>query len=463
MGKCRSIKVALSSAVAGVVMLCSVISHAAGGKTINVPSEYKTIQAAMDAAERGDAVKVAPGKYAGKIKMKEGIVLQGAGADVTIIDGEGKGNVVDGAKESVIEGFTITNSGRNGTIGVTMDVGISAGHAPMTIANCRIIGNNAGIRTYFAPSNIVNSVIADNKIYGLYILYSDSSIKNNAIYNNGSYGIYNSYSNPEVVNNTVYNNFDGIYSEVSRVVVRNNIIVNNKTVGIHWAEFPDAQNDRVAPVLSYNLLWGNKNNYVNASPGKGDVNKDPMIADITKGDVHLKPGSPAINAGNGDKGDNDPDATRNDMGAYGGPLTIKNIPSPTREVSFASLKMNIEPLAEPDYSNQAAWAEGTKSGKGNFHEYCVTCHGARGKGDGLVGETLDIKPRDLSNAEYMQNLSDDHLFQVIKYGGASVGLSEFMIPLGPDLSDESIRNVITYIRKDICRCIYAGEAPAEKR
>lgn len=443
-------------------LIYSTLSFAAGGKTLKVPSQHKTIQAALDAASSGDTVIVAAGRYKENVRLKEGVILHGAGADVTTIDGGGKGNVVEGAKGAVIEGFTITNSGKKGTIGVTMDAGISAGHSPMTIANCRVVGNNTGIRTYFAPSNIVNNVVADNKVFGLYILYSDSSIKNNIIYNSGSYGIYNSYSNPEIINNTIFKNFDGIYSEVSRVVVRNNIIVNNNATGIHWVEFPEAQNEKVAPVLSYNLVWGNKYDYVNVSPAKGDISKDPLLSDISKGDAHLKKGSPALNTGDEDKSDNDPDGSRNDMGAYGGPLALKTIPSPTKDITFASLKIKTETLSEPDYSNQAAWAEGNKSGKGNFNEYCVTCHGALGKGDGLVGETLDIKPRDLSYSDYMQNLSDDHIFQVIKHGGASVGLSENMIPVGPDLSDEAIRNVIAYIRSDICKCKYVGDATEKK-
>lgn len=439
----------------------SVSFAAGGGKTLNVPSDYKTIQSAIDAASAGDTIQVAAGKYKENITLKEGVILQGAGADNTTIDGGGKGNVVEGAKASVVEGFTITNSGKKGTTGDIMDVGISAKHAPMTIANCRVVGNNTGIRTYFSPSNIVNNIVADNRVNGLYILYSDSSVKNNIIYNNGSYGIYNSYSNPEAINNTIFKNFDGIYSEVSRVVVKNNIIVSNKTAGIRWAEFPDAQ-DRVEPVLSYNLVWGNKADYVNVAPSKGDVSKDPLFVDLAKGNVLLKNNSPAINAGNEDAADNDPDATRNDMGAYGGPLAQKKIPSSPKEASYASLKIKTEALAEPDYGSQAAWsgAEGKKSGKGNFNGWCVPCHGGLGKGDGLLAETLGegIKPRDLSNAELLSNRSDEFLLKVIKQGGASVGLSEAMMSFGATLTDEEIKNVIAYIRSEICKCQYKGEA-----
>lgn len=435
------------------------LSYSAG-RYIKVPSEFKTIQSAIDAANGGDVVQVAAGKYMENIKLKGGVILQGAGAALTIIDGGGKGNVVEGAKGSVIEGFTITNSGKKGKIGDVMDVGISAKHAPMTIANCKIVGNNAGIRTYFSPSNIVNNIIADNKSFGLYILYSDSSIKNNIIYNNGSYGVFNSYSNPDVINNTILKNFDGIYSEVSRVVVRNNIIVSNRSSGIMWAEFPDAQ-ERVEPVLSYNLVWGNKTNLVNVSKAKGDVSKDPQFIDTAKWDVHLKKGSPAVNAGSEDKTEKDPDGSRNDMGAYGGPLAQKNITTAPDNASYANLKIKTEGLKEPDYGTEATWggAQGKVSGKGNFEAWCVPCHGPQGKGDGMLAETLGegIKPRNLSDAKLLSIRADDFLFKVIKNGGASVGFSEAMMSFGQTFTDEEIKNIIAYLRSDICKCKEQGK------
>lgn len=140
--------------MAGLTIGFVSLLEASGGKTLKVPSEYKTIQAAIDTASSGDTIQVAAGKYTGKIVLREGVILQGAGADVTTIDGGGKGNVVEGATGAVLEGFTVTNSGKVGNTGDVMDVGISAKNAPMTIANCRIIGNNGGVRTYFSPSNM---------------------------------------------------------------------------------------------------------------------------------------------------------------------------------------------------------------------------------------------------------------------------------------------------------------------
>ncbi len=430
------------------------LSFATGSaKTLKVPSDYKTIQSAIDAASSGDIVLVAPGRYEENIKLREGVILRGSGADATTIDGGGRQNVnvVEGAKMAVIEGFTITNSGLRGKTGDSMDVGISANNAPMTIANCRITGNNAGIRVLFSPSNIVNNVVSNNKVHGIYVFYSDATVKNNIIYNNESYGIYNAYSKPEIVNNTIFNNFDGIYSEVSRVVIRNSIIIKNSSSGIRWAETPDAQ-ESVEPVLSHNLVWGNKMDYNRVSPSNGDISKDPLFLDIAKGDVRLKKGSPAIDAGEGSE--KDPDGTRSDIGAFGGSMAQKEIPLSPSLVSYASLKIKSETVKEPDYSTQSY---GTYVGIEDFQTWCVSCHGSEGRGDGIVAGDLETTPRDLTFAGYLSQRSDEDLFQVIKEGGASVGFSECMMPFKTSLSEEQIRSVVAYIRSELCKCQYGGE------
>ena len=50
------------------------------------------------------------------------------------------------------------------------------------------------------------------------------------------------------------------------------------------------------------------------------------------------------------------------------------------------------------------------------------------------------------DAAYMNSLSNDHLFQVIKEGGAALGRSPLMAPWGGTLSDEQIRDVVAYVR-----------------
>ncbi len=110
-----------------------------------------------------------------------------------------------------------------------------------------------------------------------------------------------------------------------------------------------------------------------------------------------------------------------------------------------------------DPTSAAAWSAGNTSGAGNFMSYCLPCHGAEGKGDGMLVENLDVKPRNLSDPKFMSTKPNKHLFKVIKEGGAAVGLTENMTPFMGQLSDEEIGNIVTYLRKEICKCEFEND------
>jgi mono/diheme cytochrome c family protein len=96
-------------------------------------------------------------------------------------------------------------------------------------------------------------------------------------------------------------------------------------------------------------------------------------------------------------------------------------------------------------------------GKEIFQTNCAACHGPEGKGNGPAAAALDPKPRNLSDADYVSTLSNEHLVKVITEGGASVGKSPMMAAWGGILSENDILNVIAYVRKDICKCEYKGK------
>ena len=70
-----------------------------------------------------------------------------------------------------------------------------------------------------------------------------------------------------------------------------------------------------------------------------------------------------------------------------------------------------------------------------FAERCTTCHGASGAGDGPASAGLVPKPRNFTSPEWQKAVTDDHLEQIIQYGGAAVGLSPAM-PANPDLTSK---------------------------
>jgi mono/diheme cytochrome c family protein len=82
-----------------------------------------------------------------------------------------------------------------------------------------------------------------------------------------------------------------------------------------------------------------------------------------------------------------------------------------------------------------------------YATYCASCHGPGGKGDGAAAATLDPKPANHADPAYMGSLSDQHIYQVIAKGGASVGKSPLMAPWEGVINDQGIRDLVAFIRK----------------
>ena len=87
-----------------------------------------------------------------------------------------------------------------------------------------------------------------------------------------------------------------------------------------------------------------------------------------------------------------------------------------------------------------------QGGQKLFAQYCATCHGATGKGDGLSGQGLPIRPQDLTDGRVLNALPDRLLHAVIAEGGHAVGLSPIMPPFKPQINDAQIDLLIAYIR-----------------
>lgn len=94
---------------------------------------------------------------------------------------------------------------------------------------------------------------------------------------------------------------------------------------------------------------------------------------------------------------------------------------------------------------QAAELGNVEAGKQLYQMRCAPCHGPDGKANTPTAQALNPKPRDHTDGSYMNKLSNEHLYQVIKRGGAAVGKSPIMPPQ-PDLSDQQIRDLIAFVR-----------------
>ena len=95
----------------------------------------------------------------------------------------------------------------------------------------------------------------------------------------------------------------------------------------------------------------------------------------------------------------------------------------------------------------AAAAQGdAKAGRELYNKWCVSCHGAAGKGDGPVAANLPVKPGNHTDGTRMNGLTDTYLLTIIKQGGQAVQKSQMMPPWGTQLQDQQIWDVIAYVR-----------------
>lgn len=125
-------------------------------------------------------------------------------------------------------------------------------------------------------------------------------------------------------------------------------------------------------------------------------------------------------------------------------------------IAFSGAAISAEKFKADPGSNATWTGEG---GLDNFIGTCAPCHGEGGKGDGMLAESLGegVKARDLTDAKYLSTKTDDELFKVVKFGGASVKLSDAMPPQKDTFTDAEIKQIIQYMRNSICKCKYEGK------
>jgi mono/diheme cytochrome c family protein len=70
-----------------------------------------------------------------------------------------------------------------------------------------------------------------------------------------------------------------------------------------------------------------------------------------------------------------------------------------------------------------------------FQTRCVTCHGPQGEGNGPGSAGLTPPPRNFRDPAWQTSVTDEHIEQIIQYGGAAVGRSPAM-PANPDLTSK---------------------------
>ncbi len=234
--------------------------------------DYTTIQAGIKAAYASDTIEVGPGIYNENVTIDKNLTLIASGPNLTSIDASQDAITVNENISANISKFTIT-AGDNG-------VNLSK-NCSVNIKNCIIASCATGISCYGKTDlnvTVINNTIVSNANSGIFVK------------------AYSTY-----------------YSSAGSVNIQGNIIAFNGEYGIYLIAI-DNEN------IAYNNVYGNSNGgYSGCSAGANDFSDDPRFIDNNAGNYALRIDSPCIDAGRPVNAYNDPDGTRNDMGAYAGP------------------------------------------------------------------------------------------------------------------------------------------------
>jgi len=162
MNVARRIAVGLAALVAvGVVAW-------APGRELRVPAQYPTIQAAIEAAQDGDTILIAPGTYRENLTVAKRVTLVGTDRDTVILDGSGSDVVtVSSGGALVLASLTVTN-GREG-------VSVRRG-GQVRIEGCRIAGNARDGVLAIGTAELLGNVIRGNGRCGVNAFGSDAKV-----------------------------------------------------------------------------------------------------------------------------------------------------------------------------------------------------------------------------------------------------------------------------------------------
>ncbi|MDF5728435.1 MAG: DUF1565 domain-containing protein [Rhizonema sp. PD38] len=208
---------------------------------------YKTITYALNQAQQGTVIQLAPGTYSKDsgeqfpLEIKQGVTLRGdesSKGQATLISGSGvyisptfarQNMTIRADKDSSIAGVKVTNPENRGT-----GVWIESTNPKITNSTFSNSIRDGIFVTGTGNPKIENNVFIQNKGNGISVAKSASGEIRSNLFQNTGFGLaLGGNSTPLVAENQIIQNKDGIYiSESAKPILRKNVIQNNTQDGI---------------------------------------------------------------------------------------------------------------------------------------------------------------------------------------------------------------------------------------
>ena len=348
----------MRTSIISFTVICVVLTANAGlfAEVINVPDDFETIQAGINAAEDGDTVLVQPGEYTERINFfgrdivlsslyllshnwesvnETSIVSSDNGSIVTFSNGE--------SEDAELVGFTITSdpndhfrcnegsgiycNNANPTIIACIITNQSAtfrgggifidGDCSVTIMDCQFLGNEAGFAGggvylgHGSAATITRCYFYEN------IAWDWEQNPGNAIFLGESSATLNFCT---IANSPIERIEESGYSAI--MLIGSNLNVLNSIIWTGWDVFitsrPDWREESICTIRYSDIengreAFGGQQNLELIF--EDNIEDDPLFIDINGGNHHLTEDSPCVDAGDPESPE-DPDGTRADMGAF---------------------------------------------------------------------------------------------------------------------------------------------------
>jgi parallel beta-helix repeat protein len=265
---------------------------AAQPKTLTVPDDYSTIQAALNAARPGDTVKVKAGVYNEGLRFPEGIQLIGEGMGLVRVRTEATNNVLhcNGIQKGFVSGITFEQTTRSGNED-NRDAVIRLDQSSVELTDCRVqSGDGDGIFIDGGSPKISQCIMQNNGWDGIDVREAQPALISNQCSNNAENGIFLGRGSGGGADGNICDNnlWCGItvHDSGSAPVLRENQCKENRQDGIDFEQGAAGEadenicennkwcgiaihNSSSAPVLRENQCKENQQNGIDFDKGAG--------------------------------------------------------------------------------------------------------------------------------------------------------------------------------------------------